>query len=771
MVHVVPQFEINQQLEVAPAGAVAPLHALLVGPDYAVRSYALSKTLVAIGAYTGVDLAVGWPGRQAGEVVDQKSVALNIDRACLRFVNEPADATMVVGKTNQIRTAALNLVDKTSFPRSVSILADVKIGDHCRLTKAGDVLVTSVTKLIPEVVAAVVASPVAAGTNEPTGGGYTAPTAAAAGTYTGLTNTVYIVRVTRAGDIALGEPTPGQVTFSTSTNVDAGGPLNVTSAVAIPLGSLGVTLTLTGDELKLGDEWTITVTAAAEGAVKTIELANQLPTAMQTGNLDLEVSILADILVPVNRIGYAPLKNVEMSATQVTVKSGVLARHERTDTNDLPVILGTAHISYRALRTVGANAIIDIADSADVLALLGGVDVPESVLTYAAHRALANAGGVVVRCLAVESDDLAGYQKALSKIKEREDIYRLVPLTHDEAIISALNAVVHQRSGATVGRWATSCVALELKDNVKLHEGLATIIDDGSASGTQYTIVHHTGGQFITKGTRPGDVVRCLYTTDGFGGDSYTGLVVDAVLSEEEVRVLVGSSILVSIPSKFELWRPLTAAERVADWGLRTRALASRRVTSVFPGKPGRAGVKVPSYFLAASLAALRCAAAPQQGLTNAEVLGWDDLSESTETYGDLLDEAANYGGYIVTQSPAGLVYIRKQLTTDLVDVKHAEDSITVNLDSISFFFKSLLAPFVGRSNNVQSNLDLMAAAINAGIVELISANFSRSLGGQIVGAKLVSLRPHAVLLDRVVARIELIMPYAINNGTLDLVI
>ncbi len=103
--------------------------------------------------------------------------------------------------------------------------------------------------------------------------------------------------------------------------------------------------------------------------------------------------------------------------------------------------------------------------------------------------------------------------------------------------------------------------------------------------------------------------------------------------------------------------------------------------------------------------------------------------------------------------------------------MKHSEDSITVNLDSISFFFKSLLAPFIGRSNNVQSNLDLMAATINAGIGELKSANFSRSLGGQIVDAQLISLRPHAVLLDRVVARINLTMPYAINNGTLDLVI
>ncbi len=772
MVHVVPQFEINQQLEIAPVGAVAPLHALLVGPDYAVRKYANGKSLVSVGPYLGADLAIAWPGRQVGEVVDESSVAVRIDAAAQRYYDTAAIATMPAGKLNQIRAATINWVDKVGFTRSASVPCDVKVGDLVRLTDGADVLTTTVTGLIAEVVAATIDStPDAAAGNEPTGGGYTAPTVAAAGSYTGDADTVYIVRVTRAGLTALATPTPAQITFSTSTNIDAGGPYNVTTAVAIPLGSLGVTITFTGAELMEGDEWTISATAIAQGAIKTIELANQLPVGLQTGTMDVELAIVSDIDISINRLGYAPAKNVTMTATQVTLKAGILSTHTRSGATELDVILGNAYVSYRALRTVGANIVHDIADSADLLTVLGGVDDVDSVLSYAANRALVNAGGVVIRVIAVATDNLAGYSAALAKLKEREDIYRIVPLTYDEDIIDAVQAVVEARSGSLVGRWASMACALKINDEVKLHEGMATIIDDTATAGTQYTVVHHAGGLFITKGTRPGDVIRTSYTTDGFDNEAYSSLVIDAVLSEEEVRVLVGSAFPVTIASKFELWRPLLAAERVADWGLRSRALSSRRVISVFPSRPGRNGTKVPGYHMAASVAALRCAVAPHQGLTNAEVLGWDDMSEATETYGDLLDEAANYGGYIVTQSPAGQVYIRKQLTTDLVDVKHAEDSITVNLDSISFFFKSILSPFIGRSNVVQSNLDLMAATINAGIGELKNLNFSRSLGGQIIDGTLIYIRPHAVLLDRVVARIELTMPYALNNGTLDLVI
>ncbi len=315
-------------------------------------------------------------------------------------------------------------------------------------------------------------------------------------------------------------------------------------------------------------------------------------------------------------------------------------------------------------------------------------------------------------------------------------------------------------------------MALDINESDKISEGLATIADDSLTSGTQYTIVNVDGGTFITDGVVAGDELRALYTADGFGGQGYTAYTIDAVLSEEEVRLVSGPDAPVTVASHIEVWHNLSVAEQVADWGTRTQARSNHRVTSVFPPNPGRDGVRVPSYYLACSLAALRGASAPHQGLTNAEVLDWDDLKEASQTFAAHLDTVANYGGYIVTQSPAGQIYIRKQLTTDLSDTKHAEDSATSNFDSCSFFFKDLMAPKVGRSNVVDSNLDGIRADLLAGITQLRTEGFTDLLGAQIgPESVVVYVRRHATLLDKVVAKVNLDLPIPLNNGDLTLVV
>ncbi len=309
-------------------------------------------------------------------------------------------------------------------------------------------------------------------------------------------------------------------------------------------------------------------------------------------------------------------------------------------------------------------------------------------------------------------------------------------------------------------------MALPLTTSSEVTSGLATI------GGSSNTLVHIDGGTFITDGVRAGDELRALYTSDGFGGQSYTAFVIDSVLSNEEVRLVSGPALPVTVASTVQVWHNLSLAEQVAAWGTATQARSSHRVTSVWPPHPGREGERVPSYFLACSLAALRGASAPHQGLTNAEVLDWDDLLESSQTFAAHLDTVANYGGYIVTQSPVGQVYIRKQLTTDLSDTKHAEDSATSNFDSCSFFFKNLLAPRVGVSNVVDSNLDGIRADILAGITQLRTEGFTELLGGQIgPDSALVYVRRHATLLDKVVAKVNLDLPIPLNNGDLTLVV
>ncbi len=897
MVQIVPQFVINQIFEATPDALVDNLRPLVIGPDYVVRSYEDDKADVSLGEYVDEDLAVNWPGKLTGEVVDQDYTSVKMDSAALLYHLDQNDTETAVGAPHKIYSATKSWADNGAYARSGSIPCDVKVGDWVRASIGSVSKITSVTRLIPDVVPATVdATPDADGDNVPTDAGsssaaddvgntgtatadvstanneddyqgenvgahgqmeetytltviavgaegtgnagdwstvelevtsdsetdptmtitpivntlvsigsrgaqvrfnhggsgddwvigdvftvevvqaYTIPTKAAAGTYTGSTDTTYLVRVTKGGASGVAE-----VSISTSTATDMSGPHVVTTATPIVIGTKGVTVTLTGTTFVIGDLWAIDVTAATTGAIHTLELADELEADLQGDPLKVELAILKNIDVPKNREGSAPLVNWSQSATQITLESGIESTDERVDDEYLEVLIGDAYVTYRALRTAGANVVRDISVDADVSTHFSGLDLPDAGMSYGLKRGLSNSAGTTMKAISVATDNLAGYQTALNKLREREDIYRIVPLTHDEEIIDACISTALTRSGSSVGRWATVMMSLALSSVTAVvgeGEQLATITDDPDAGGTQYTLVTDEDGQFITLGVLPGDTLRAIYTTDGFDNPSYTEFVVDAVQSEQVLRVVAGPSVAVNTASKYEIWRTLSEADQAEEWGARTQARSNRRVTSVFPPEPGRAGARVPGYYLACSLAALRGASAPHQGLTNAAVADWDDLEQTSVTFGDLLDDLANYGAYIVTEDPAGRVYIRKQLTTDISDVKHAEDSATTNCDSISYYFKNLLAAKIGVSNVVPSNLDGMRADITAGINFLKTSSFTTALGGQINDDlndvdtnKLLFLRPHATLLDKVVARVKLNLPIPLNNGELDIVV
>jgi hypothetical protein len=893
----VPQWQINQIFEAAPAVVVNALRPLIIGPDYAVRRYSANKAAVLLGTYAAASLAVAWPGLQVGEVVDQSYTSVNVDAAASEYyLNLGSDVTMG-SKLNQVTSSTLSFATNGTYARSAGIPTDALIGDQIILTSGSTKLVTTITGLIANVIAATIGSPAAlagnigtnagsssettganTGTAVPTVSGlsnpanyhgeavgshgqmsetytvtvtaagsdclgnagawtsarlsitsasgtdaaqtgvvpvsgtpfavgsrgarfelshgssgddlvvgdtwnvlvtqaYTIPTKASAGSYTGATSTTYVVTVTKGGkiDSGTGSALRAQVTVSTTTGIDVGGPYTVLSGTPIVIGSLGVTITLTGAELVIGDGFTILATAASGGAIQTIQLANNLPTALQSGALGIQLAIVQNVVVSQQQVGNAPTLNWTGSPTAITLNAVMQTAHSRTGALALPILSGQAYATYRALRTAGANEVQPIVVNADIVtAGFSGVDDVDSGMSYGLSRAISNAAGTTIQAISVQSDDLAGYNAALAQLNNREDFYRAVPLTQDATIIEAVESFVNGRSGPTVGRWATATISLGLTSVKQLGvAGLTTITTDGFG---HYIDVTDTSGlaKYITNGVKAGDILRALYTTDGFGNVSYSSFVIASVTSEEALVLVAGPSLPVSVASTSQVWHPLSVAEQAADLGIRSQAVSggNRRVTSVFPANPARGGVSVPGYYLACSLAALRGASVPQQGLTNAEVLDWDDMSQASKTFASQLDILASYGMYIVTQSPTGSVYIRKQLTCDTSAIANSEDSITVNVDSCSYILKGVLSPFVGKSNNVPSNRNAIQNAINGAIVQLQNQNFDPSLGGMMgPNAGLVYLRPNAIRADALSARVDGDFPIPINNGFLDLVI
>lgn len=616
---------------------------------------------------------------------------------------------------------------------------------------------------------------------------YTAPTAASSGTYTGLVDTTYIVEATTGG----GYGEAPKVTVTTTTGVDVSGPTEVVaSGTAVTVGTKGVRITLTGGSgVAKGDKWYITVTAAAEGSMQTLILGHNLPDELlDATDLDLKLYIKKDIQVTENRVGFAPLTNWETSETEFTVHSGIVAYDESWIDGDgnevaLDVVGGSMFVEFREWLTEYVGVVESLSDAGDVVATLGSLH-PDNPLAYGVFKALSNSNGTPVRFTAVaDPDSTESWSDVLELLGGRDDIYNLVPLTYDRAIQDLYAAHVSNSSTAEAGLWRGAIFNIKAEstkaiadDTLSSDEAviLAKLSDDPETSGTQYTYLQITSDNAMMEelGVRAGDVVRFLYTTDGFGSEEYTEFLIDEVINETTARLATGHTVAISTPQKVEIWRNLRKSEIAAEVAFKAGSFADRRVCVIWPDSVTSGGLSMPGYFLAAALAGLRSGVVPHQALTNVEIAGFDDISRTTDFFNNTqLDTLAGGGVWVVTQDQDGVVYSRHAVTTDTVDVNHREEMVRANVDSMSYFFLSNLKPFIGRANVTPSTLAVLRVQIDAAIEYLKSNGFTDTLGAQLIDGSITQLRIHSLLKDRVVVAVDLEIPYPLNNIELHLVV
>lgn len=183
-------------------------------------------------------------------------------------------------------------------------------------------------------------------------------------------------------------------------------------------------------------------------------------------------------------------------------------------------------------------------------------------------------------------------------------------------------------------------------------------------------------------------------------------------------------------------------------------------------------------YFVAAALAGLRAGSLPHAPLTNAELLGFDDFTLSLVTFTPTqLNNLASYGYWIVTQDVAGgTPYVRHQLTTlgydDVgADPKFSEDSITTNVDSISYGLQRALQPFIGRYNVNQGTLQLIDDALRRQLNYQKAESATTAAGPQLLDYTIKKLAKSAVFKDRIEAEVSVDLPFPLNNVTITLVV
>jgi hypothetical protein len=608
---------------------------------------------------------------------------------------------------------------------------------------------------------------------------YAVTTPTAAGTYTGPSDSTYIVTVATGGALAA-SPT---LMVTTTNGVDTGGPYTVTgSGVPVAIGSYGVTIAFAGGTgLVKGDRFIIPVVAQQAGAIKTLVLANKLPTSLDGVNLTVDLFIRKNIEVSHDRTGFAPLTNFEAAATKITVNPGIVA-YDSTwydslgNLTAMPVYKGSMFVQYRSLLQTYATHIYSISDVAEITQL--GAISRDNPLALAVYKALLNANGTDVKFMAVPTNDVAGYTAVLNQLVGRDDTYGLVPLTYDRTVQDMVAAHVKAMSTAENGRWRLAW----LNSMATEEQGIVTVDGEGDPTmatvkdpdlGSNFVYVESDNGLFLTNGVKAGDVFRVNYASDGFGNWTYEEYLVDSVISEDSLRLYSGPSAAINVPSKFEIWRNLTKDEVAQAFAQISGSFGDRRVRHVWPDWITSAGTTMEGIFLCAALAGLRSGVAPHQGLTNVEIAGFDKVERSTDYFGgSQLNIMAEAGTWIVTQNiDTGVVYTRHQLTTgEYANLNAREDSITTNLDSISYYMLNAFAPYIGRSNVSPAFVDQLETDYRARLDELKIVRID-SLGPQVISYTVDEFRQHTVLKDRVVAVSTLELPAPFNNFEMHLVI
>lgn len=618
-----------------------------------------------------------------------------------------------------------------------------------------------------------------------------ASTIVKSGTFTGTEDTIYTLTVVRGGPLYTGSNSDTCARIAiTSDGLDSSPTVNVASSTAFKVGSYGVLATISGvpivGGLVLGDRYLIPATASVDSDIKIIESYEALPATLLADSKDWEIQSMrytADFEIPSVIDADNDLFNWEqdVEAETITINSGITTTNASiVDGNvlvDLNVKYAKLYVEHRDLVITNSVAIGSVTSTDEVEAVLGKID-PANPAAVGVYLAALNAGGVPTYYATVASDDLSGYNGALALAKKSEDYYGLVPLTFDATIKDTVAGHIAALSTAESAKWRVGWFGVDRIASTLLYDldtnGLSwkgTVIDDPLTSGTQYKLLTVAGASFLSDGVRPTDQVLLNFRTNSLGLTEYDTYVVDEVRTETTLTLTTPLASPINSAKKIQIKRINTRDEEIDLIAASGSGYNNRRIRAVFPANAKDGTTTYPGYFVAAALAGLRASVVPHQGLTNSELLGFNDLEEVVTTFSETqLNRLADSGFFIVTQEARGATaYVRHQLTTDHSSLNAAEDSITTNVDSISYGLHRAIKPFIGTHNIHEKSLVVIRNAIDAELNYRATSTFTLRAGNQLNSYKIVKFEQSATFKDRIVCDIKLEVPYPVNFITITL--
>jgi hypothetical protein len=799
--YTLPQVLVQQDFALVTPSATQDLFAVIIGPQKKIRSIddPDSDPYIAYGDYIpDSDTTYSIKGLSSTDQIEPDSVSVVFQNVIAKYATLTGTTQIKVPATNERNKLELGpsiiggFSEFGSFGRASNFgNRDVKVGDRVRISYSGGVTSTRVIELINDVVdsTASASTPGAGNTGPALDPVVDNPTE-----YTGTSDTIYEVKVVKGGTWAEGP----QVIVTTSNGVDSYGVQTISAAdVPFNLGFLGLKAQfVSGTGLTLGNTYYFSVTAKSKGAVRVVRLADSVPPSVDTATaLTVDFSIFKNS-VTVPGFGYPTFGSEAWELTSenrsILIKSGIQVLdpswvNNQSEQLPLTVLGAKIFIEYSAIVRENSDRLDSFSTLASVQTL--GRIIPENPLAYGVYKALLNSAGRTVYAVAVSSDDVAGYTSALSVTEGEPRAYYMVPLSNDEQIIQLFKSHVISMSDPERAMERQAYVNAPFSSIEKLYDDKGETgqkwsgyVTQGSIIG-EYNFVTIPDAQLLSDGIRVGDIFRSNFSIDSFGNEVYESFVIANVVDETHLELAtpafsdaVGSP---ELPKRVQIVRNLTKEEQASKIAANSSKLGHRRVVNIWPDYAIDGNKNVSGVFVAAAVAGLKSSVAPHQPLTNVTLNGFTDITRSSSFFTPTqLNKIAGGGTWIITKVSSddtnasvarGSIVTRHQLTTDYSDDNMAEVSITTNLDSIAKWLRDDLRVIIGQYNNHPYLINLIRTRIEYRLTYLQGNARTQKAGPQLISYKVNKVEQDPLIRTKVLADIDLTLPYPVNNINLKL--
>jgi hypothetical protein len=499
-----------------------------------------------------------------------------------------------------------------------------------------------------------------------------------------------------------------------------------------------------------------------------------------------------------------PLPDFSLDVSGNIVLGGEILRSQLTGQ---PFNPGNAdiYVQYKALRKdvsplAAHAALLRISDVTTLDTVLGPI-ISSNPLGLGMFFCMINSPGNQVTGLGVDEatpaapeGTLLAYTRVANFI-EKEEVYALAPLTHDETVAQMFKAHVEFMAGPE-----QKGERILFFNPLVPDRAVNDVVGSGLSGGTTAT-----PDEFITDiNTTAGLVNRGLDPTDlSIDDNVFLEIVVAGEVRNYSISAVNGVNL--TLRSTFSTGEnadaffsttPLNEALVNEDWEVAVRgakllipgstlpdknliadtvaakagAYKQRRLYYTFPDqvKATIGGLEelLPAYYACAAIAGLVGAQPPQQGFTNFPMAGFTGVVGSNDTFSNKqLNTMAGGGVYSLIQDVQGApITSRHQLSTDITSIERRELSITKVVDFTAKFLRTGLRNFIGTFNITTPFLDTLSTVIQGMLGFLIE-------NGVLISAELNNLIQSEDQPDTVLVDVTLDVPFPCNYIRLTLVI